>query len=218
MNYKNLKINEKELSKIKMAEEEIKAICEKYNVYLQGSYEIADSEYGCSCTYHTRDFSINSKDYENRVTESDISYELQFMYKKQESLRRFLEKHKREYPNHLNLTVYKKEFVEPSGWKHDTLFVEGLRVKDWDKVKEPLFWWNPNKFWQYNKRFKNDEIRADVSMSIYPKIETPTFYSHQGNINCELYEKYENKTDVLSHSFLIQMVDELLVLGILEIV
>jgi len=218
MNYKNLKINEKELSKIKMAEEEIKNICDKYNVYIQGSCDTYDSEYDTPYTLFTKEFSVESKDYEDRVSESDKAYELQHMYKQQESLRRFLEKHKAQYPNHLNLSVFKKSFTEPKGWTRDSLFIKGLKVRDWEQIKEPLFWLNPNGHWQYGKSFKNNEIRADVSMWIYPKIDTPTLYSHQGNINCKLYEGYKDKTDALSHSFLIQMIDELLELGILEIV
>ena len=218
MNYKNLKINEKELLKIKMAEEEIKNICDRYNVYLQGSCETYDSEYGTSYTLHTKDFSVESKDYETRILESDKAYELQNMYKRQESLRRFLEKYKTEYPDHLNLTVCKKEFTEPSGWKHNALFINGLKVKDWGKINESFFSWNPNKFWYYGKHFKNDEIRADVSVWIYPKIETPILYTHQGNINGKLYKSCKDKTDVISHSFLIQIVDELINIGALEIV
>lgn len=218
MNYKNLKINEEELSKIKMAEEEIKNICEKYNVYLQGSCKTYDSDYDTSHTLYTKNFSIESKDYEARVSESDKSYVLQNMYKRQESLRRFLEKHKSEYPNHLNLRVCEKEFIEPSGWKHKASFINGLRVKDWGKINDSLFSWNPNKFWQYGKHFESDEISANVFMWIFPKVETPTFYSHQGNINCELYKACKEKTDVISHSFLIQIVDELINVGALEIV
>jgi hypothetical protein len=218
VNYKNLKINEEELSKIKKAEKEIYEICKKYNVYLRGSCDIWDSEYDYSSTHFTTKFWTESKDFEKRIEESDRAYELQYMYKKQDSLNRFLEKYKKEYPDHLNLEVYKEEFTEPSGWKHDALFVRGLRVKDWNKIKIPTFGWNPNKFWQYQKQFKNDEIRASLSMSIYPKIVTPTFFSIQGNINCKLYEECKNKTDILSHAFLIQMIDELLILGALELI
>ena len=218
MNHKNLRINNEELLKIKMAEEEVKNICDKYNVYLQGSCKTYDSEYDTSYTLFTQDFAIKSKDYEARVAESDSAYELQQKYKMQESLRRFLEKYMSEYPNHLDLTVCKKEFIDPSGWKHDALFINGLKVKNWNKINKSLFSWNPNKFWCYSKHFRNDEIRADVSIWIYPKIETPTIYSHQGNINCELYSCYKNKTDVLSHSFLIQMVDELIDAGALELI
>ena len=218
MNYKNLKINEKELLKIKMAEEEIKKVCDEYNVYLQGSCETYDSDYDTSYTLYTKDFSIESKDYETRVSESDKAYVLQNMYKRQESLRRFLEKHKMEYPDHLNLNVYEKEFIEPSGWKHNALFINGLKVKDWGKINNSLFSWNPNKFWQYGKHFKDNEVRVDVSIWIYPNIETPLFYSHQGNITGNLYKDCKNKTDVLSQSFLIQIVDELISAGAVEMV
>lgn len=218
MNYKNLKINEQEISKIELAETEICEICKKYNVYLEGFCDAWDSEYDVSYKRTTTTLVVKSIDFEDRIAKADKAYELQYAYEKQDSLIRFLKKCRKDCPNYLNLEVYKKVFVEPSGWRHDALFVNGLKVKDRDKIKEPIFWWNPNKFWQYDKGFKNDETRAAVSMWIYPDTDEPLFVSYPGNIDCKLYEEYKSKSDVLSHRFLIEMVDELIGLGVLELI
>jgi len=221
MRKKNVKPNEQELRNIELAKAEIDAICKKYDVYPVGVYWSSD-DYG-DWQGITTNIGIRSKAYDDRRDSYLASRKVWRNWKERYGAMRYAEKTMKMYPNHRGLVTYEKEWEEPSGsishktWRHTSLFIRGLRVKDWSLINDRLFSWNPNKFWMYSEHAKYPY--GDVSLCFYPGCDEPTLFMKSGHFSGELYELGCGHIQLIrEQSLIIQMVDELIELGIVEIV
>jgi len=219
-----IKPYQSELDDISNAEKEIAEICAKYGISLIGDYELYDDDYNWDdpITCETDKIHVVSSRFNDRV----IAYKKEQEERERERIlnmtQRFFDSTKELYPNHRNLELTEKEWDMPTyfghgAWHTTSVFVEGLIVKDWSKVKHPLFAKNPNGYWQYNKSLYDDRVQTSVNLSIYPYVDTPTFFSHPGNIKFGVYADGSDMYDTQSQAFVIQIVDELIDVGVLEL-
>ena len=226
MKHERLTISEKELEDITSAKAEIEQICNKYNVYLSGNALWWDSEYDYEHTITTRNIDVYSSIYDKRQADYEKEQEEQAKTKLKLDTENFLQYNQENYPNHRNIELYEEEWREPNifghkPWTHTSTFVRGLRVKNYTlilKHKKDLFGWNPNGFWQYIKHIKNDQLRTSVSVYIYENIERPVIYSHPSNLKKGIYSEGSDMSDIQSQAFVIQIIDELIDFGILELI
>lgn len=213
------------------AEREIKAICKKYNVSLLGEKELWDSEYDTYYTTYTSDFSVISEKYKTRKKEHEVFMETEGKRKVKESTDALREKLKKESPNHRNLSIREEDWDEPNyfghkPWHTKSLFIDGLNVVKWDLKDVSIFCKNPNGFWQYSKTYRDSDVRVDVSIYIYPEDRLrgvsayfrPKLYSYWSNICGEFYGTDKTRDELLSQSFVVEMVDRLIELGIVRVV
>ena len=219
-----LPINQSELDDISAAERAIAAICQKYNVSLVGNYKIysEDGDWDNPITSQTSDISVVSTRYEDRVRQHEQDLKANAEAKEKLDTQRFLEAMIEQYPNTRNLKLVSREWDMPTyfghgPWRTTSVFVEGLTVKNWKLIKKAPFGFNPNKYWQYTKAKRDDRIRASVSLSVYPGTDCPVIFSHPGTIKNGIYAAGSNMSDIQSQAFVVQMVNELLASGALEL-
>ena len=213
MRKKVIKPNQQELSNIRNAEREIKEVCDKYNVKIEGGYWIWD-DYEDRYAY-TDHIVTRSLEYIDREKRYHAAREVWQKYKQRQSNLRFANKIKILYPNHRGL-----ELIVVNDRSH--VWVVGLRVKDWSRIKCPLFSWNPNNYWQYDmtEYDLNSRPLSTVYMSIHTHNNIPAFFAYPGTLRCGIYSDhphYQGKSDSVASSLLIRMVDQMIELGVLEI-
>ena len=213
-----------ELDDISAAERAIAEICQKYNVSLVGNYKIysEDGDWDNPITSQTSDISVVSARYENRVRQHERDLKNRAEAKERLDTQRFLEVMMEQYPNTRGLKLFEREWDMPtySGhgpWKTTSVFIDGLSVKKWKLVKKSPFGHNPNGFWQYTKYARDDRLRASVSVCAYPGTDIVTIYSHPGTIKNGIYAAGSDMSDIQSQAFVVQMVDELIASGALEL-
>ena len=217
-------ICQSELDDISAAERAIAEICQKYNVSLVGNYKIysEDGDWDNPITSQTSDISVVSTRYENRVLQHEREMKANAEAKEKLDTQRFFAATMEQYPNTRGLQLVEREWDLPTyfghgPWRTTSVFIEGLSVKNWKLVKRSPFGHNPNGFWQYTKYARDDRLRASVSVCAYPGTDIVTIYSHPGNIKNGIYATGSNMSDIQSQAFVVQMVDELLVSGALEL-
>lgn len=217
-------IYQSELDDISAAERAIAEICQKYNVSLAGNYKIysEDGDWDNPITSQTSDISVVSSRYANRVRQHEQDMKSRAEAKEKLDTQRFLEAMMKQYPNTRGLKLVEREWDLPTyfghgPWRTTSIFIEGLSVKNWKLVKKSPFGHNPNGFWQYTKYARDDRLRARVSVCAYPDTDIVTIYSHPGNIKNGIYAAGSNMSDIQSQAFVVQMVDELIASGALEL-
>lgn len=219
-----LPMNESERSDIAAAEKAIAEICQKYNVAVLGTYEVysEDCDWDNPLIRQTNNICVVSDKYEKRMRAHE--QEMKDRAEAQEKLdtQRFLDAMLEQYPNTRNLKLIEREWDMPTyfghgPWRTTSIFIEGLVVKNWKLVKKSPFGYNPNGFWQYTKHARDDRLRASVSVCAYPGTDIVTIYSHPGTIKNGIYAAGSNMSDIQSQAFVVQMVDELIASGALEL-
>ena len=219
-----LPINQSELDDISAAERAIVAICQKYNVSLVGNYKIysEDGDWDNPITSQTSDISVVSTRYEDRVRQHEQDLKANAEAKEKLDTQRFFAAMTEQYPNTRGLKLFEREWDMPTyhgrgPWRTTSVFIEGLSVKNWKFIKKAPFGFNPNGFWQYTKHARDDRLRASVSVCAYPGTNIVTIYSHPGTIKNGIYAAGGNMSDIQSQAFVVQMVDELIASGALEL-
>ena len=219
-----LPINQSELDDISAAERAIAEICQKYNVSLVGNYKIysEDGDWDNPITSQTNDISVVSTRYENRVCQHEQDLKANAEAKEKLDTQRFFEAMMEQYPNTRGLKLFEREWDMPtySGhgpWRTTSVFIDGLSVKNWKLIKKYPFGHNPNGFWQYTKSARDDRLRASVSVCAYPGTNIVTIYSHPGEVKNGIYAAGSDMSDIQSQAFVVQMVNELLASGALEL-
>lgn len=222
MRHKTVGILESETMDIALAKKEIADICSKYDVSLLGEATYYDSEWDSYSTTYTADINVVSEKYKRRLGANRAAEAVKEKHRYECATQRLLKRTMEQYPNHLNLDIYEEEWLQPNyfghkPWKTTSIFVSGLRVKDWSLICEPLFFRNANGFWQYRKYRKDNQVCSDVSLRVYPEFERPTLFSHPGVIKHGVYADGSAQNDIQSQAFVVQMVDELIASGALEL-
>ena len=219
-----LPINQSELDDISAAEKAIAEICRKYNVAVLGTYEVysEDCDWDDPLIRQTSDISVISTRYENRVRKREKETKANAEAQEKLDTQRFLADMMEQHPNTRELKLIEREWDMPtySGhgpWRTTSIFIEGLSVKKWKLVKKSPFGHNPNGFWQYTKHARDDRLRASVSVCAYPGTDIVTIYSHPGTIKNGIYAAGSDMSDIQSQAFVVQMIDELIVSGALEL-
>ena len=219
-----LPINQSELDDISAAERSLAEICQKCNVSLVGNYKIysEDGDWDNPITSQTSDISVVSSRYENRVRQHEKEMKANAEAKEKLDTQRFLEAMMEQYPNTRELKLFEREWDMPtysghSPWRTTSVFIDGLSVKNWKLIKKSPFGFNPNGFWQYTKHARDDRLRVSVSVCAYPGTDIVTIYSHPGYIGDGIYAAGSDMSDIQSQAFVVQMVDELIASGALEL-
>ena len=219
-----LLIDQSELNDIEAAEFAISNICKKYGVSLRGSYSLYsdDCDWDNPIVRDTNDIRVVSNKYESRVYAHEQEVKAQAVAEEKRATQQFLEAMMEQYPNTRGLKLFEREWDMPtySGhgpWRTTSVFVEGLSVKNWKLIKKSPFGHNPNGFWQYTKYARDDRLRASVSVCAYPGTNIVTLYSHPGTIKNGIYAAGSDMSDIQSQAFVVQMVDELIASGALEL-
>ena len=219
-----LPMNQSELDDISAAEQAIAEICQKYNVSLIGSYEVysEDCDWDSPMIRYTNNTLVVSDAYENRIRAHEQEMKDRAEAQKKLGTQRFFEAMMEQYPNTRNLKLIEREWDMPTyfghgPWRTTSIFIEGLVVKNWKLIKKSPFGFNPNGFWQYTKHRRDDRLRASVSVCAYPGTDIVTIYSHPGTIKNGIYAAGSNMSDIQSQAFVVQMVDELIASGALEL-
>ena len=219
-----LPINQSELNDIEAAEFAISNICKKYGVSLRGSYSLYsdDCDWDNPIVCDTNDIRVISNKYEFRVHAHEKDLKERAEAQEKLETQRFLEAMMEQYPNTRNLKLISREWDMPTyfghgPWRTTSIFIEGLVVKNWKLIKKSPFHWNPNKYWQYTKSKRDDRIRSSVSLSAYPGTDCPVIFSHPGDVKNGIYAAGSDMSDIQSQAFVVQMVDELIASGALEL-
>jgi len=224
MQDQTLQMNKSEHNDISAAEQAIAEICQKYSVSLLGTYEVysEDGDWDDPIISHTTDIHVVSDKYDNRVRAHEQEVKYRAKADEARETQRLLVEMVDQYPNVRNLKFVEREWKEPTyfghgPWQTTSTFIDGLVIKNWKIVKKPPFHRNPNGFWQYNKYKIDDRIRASVSLCAYPGTDCVTVFSHPGNIKNGIYTDGSDMSDIQSQAFVVQMVDELIASGALEL-
>ena len=219
-----LPIDQSELDDIAAAEQAIAEICQKYNVAVLGTYEVysEDCDWDNPVTRQTNNICVVSDKYEQRMRDHEQEMKDRAEAKEKLDTQRFLEAMMEQYPNTRNLKLVSREWDMPTyfghgPWRTTSIFVEGLTVKNWKLIKKSPFGFNPNKYWQYTKYKRDDWVRSSVSLCAYPGTDCVTVFSHPGNIKNGIYAEGSDMSDIQSQAFVVQMVDELIASGALEL-
>jgi hypothetical protein len=219
-----LPINQSELDDISAAEKAIAEICRKYNVAVLGTYEVysEDCDWDNPLTRQTNNICVMSDKYEKRMRAHEQETKDRAEAHEKLDTQRLLDAMMEEYPNTRGLKLVEREWDMPTyfghgPWRTTSIFIEGLVVKNWKLIKKSPFHWNPNKYWQYTKSKRDDRIRSSVSLSAYPGTDCPVIFSHPGDVKNGIYAAGSDMSDIQSQAFVVQMVDELIASGALEL-
>ena len=224
MQDKSLQMNQSERDDIAAAEQAIAEICKKYGVSLVGDYEEYSDDWGCDdpIICHTNATHVVSERYNDRIRARELEIEEREKERIRTNTQRFFNSMLEQHPNARSLKVIEREWKQPTyfghgPWQTTSLFIDGLVVKNWKLIKKSPFGRNPNGFWQYTKYKRDDWVIASVSLCAYPGTDCVTVFSHPGNIKMGIYAEGSNMSDIQSQAFVVQMVDELIASGALEL-
>lgn len=151
--------NKEELAREEACWNEIEEVLKKYNCRLEGTTSHYDFDNDYEYESKTDSITVESLDYDKRVEEANqaaIEAEKARALKEKEDLYQDLLKYS-----------YLKDLV-PFKIGHPELrhtWFKGLKLNE-EKVKEPLFFWNGNKFWQYTI---NNKVTHGVSLIVGDK-------------------------------------------------